>query len=240
MSEFSQDGLDQGREALRRFLAGKDDLTAMLDQIVLLAVESVPSCDAASITMLRKGAPTTVASTHAAATAIDEAQYELGDGPCLSALRHRGTEHLRSAIEERWPPVVAKAREEGMLSTFSVFLGDEDLVLGSLNLYSANPAGFDEGSQSAGALFADQLGIAAANAVAYSDARDLAVSLQRAMESRATIEQAKGILVAAQRCTPTEAFDILVKASQRENRKLRTIAEEIVHRHTEAAARKSR
>ena len=51
------------------------------------------------------------------------------------------------------------------------------------------------------------------------------------MESRAVIEQAKGILMAAQRCDPDAAFDILVRASQNQNRKLRAIAAEIVDRY---------
>jgi hypothetical protein len=50
------------------------------------------------------------------------------------------------------------------------------------------------------------------------------------MESRAVIEQAKGIIMAANRCSPEAAFDILRRASQHQNRKLRDIAEEIVER----------
>ncbi len=63
--------------------------------------------------------------------------------------------------------------------------------------------------------------------------------LQRAMESRATIEQAKGILMAAEHCSPSAAFDILTRASQRQNRKLALVAAEIVERTShpcEAAA----
>ena len=48
------------------------------------------------------------------------------------------------------------------------------------------------------------------------------------MASRATIEQAKGIIMAHKHCSPDEAFQVLVRASQRENRKLREIAELIV------------
>ena len=55
------------------------------------------------------------------------------------------------------------------------------------------------------------------------------------MESRAVIEQAKGILMAAQRCSPDAAFQILVRASQNQNRKLRAIASEIVERYTSSA-----
>ncbi len=52
------------------------------------------------------------------------------------------------------------------------------------------------------------------------------------MESRAVIEQAKGILMQAQGCDPDEAFQILVRASQNQNRKLRAIAAEIVTRRS--------
>ena len=48
------------------------------------------------------------------------------------------------------------------------------------------------------------------------------------MSSRAVIEQAKGVLMAEQGCLPEEAFELLRAASQRENVKLREIAERIV------------
>ena len=52
--------------------------------------------------------------------------------------------------------------------------------------------------------------------------------METALASRGVIEQAKGILMAAQRCSAEEAFDLLRRASQRENRKLRDIATQIV------------
>ena len=51
------------------------------------------------------------------------------------------------------------------------------------------------------------------------------------MRSRAVIEQAKGILIArSPEITPDKAFDVLRRASQRENVKLREIAQRIVDR----------
>ncbi len=50
------------------------------------------------------------------------------------------------------------------------------------------------------------------------------------MASRATIEQAKGVLMARGGISPEQAFDILVRASQRENRKLRDVASDLVER----------
>jgi AmiR/NasT family two-component response regulator len=69
-----------------------------------------------------------------------------------------------------------------------------------------------------------------ANARAYWGAKEMADQLRHAMESRATIEQAKGILISQSRVSADEAFEILVRASQRENRKLREIATDIVER----------
>ena len=52
--------------------------------------------------------------------------------------------------------------------------------------------------------------------------------LRAALESRATIEQAKGIVMATMHCTADEAFDLLKQQSQYENRKLREIARDLV------------
>ena len=59
--------------------------------------------------------------------------------------------------------------------------------------------------------------------------QDEIAGLRTAMESRAAIEQAKGVIMAQRRCDAQQAFHYLVLASQRSNRKLRDIAEEIVH-----------
>lgn len=67
-----------------------------------------------------------------------------------------------------------------------------------------------------------------ANTQAYWDAHELNQRLSDAMQHRAGIEQAKGILMAAQGVSEDDAFDILVRASQRENIKLRDIAHRIV------------
>ncbi len=59
------------------------------------------------------------------------------------------------------------------------------------------------------------------------------------MASRAGIEQAKGVLIAQSGVTSDEAFELLKRASQRENRKLRQVATEIVKRAQERRGQKS-
>lgn len=232
MSNIPAAGLESGREALRRFLAGEDDLTTMHTRIALVATESIPACDHASITMLRGDRPHTPAYTEKTALVLDKVQYETGDGPCLSAIRHRGPEQVSTENENRWPAFSEKAREHGVLSTLSVPLGNDEAVLGALNLYSETTAEYDDPSVEAACAFADQLGIAAASVTLFVEGYELSNQLQQAMESRAVIEQAKGILIAMEHCDPDTAFHILVRASQRENRKLRAIAQDIVDRYT--------
>ena len=232
MTDFPQVGLDAGREALRRFLAGEDDLAAMHTKIALIATETVPGCDAASITVLRGGKPTTAAFTSKAALLLDETQYKLGDGPCLAAIRHRGVECVSVESDDRWPGFSSKASDQGVLATMSIPLGNDEAVMGALNLYSETQVEYDPTARDVACRFADQLGVAVATATLYMESYELSRQLQQAMESRAVIEQAKGILMAAQRCTPDAAFNILVRASQNQNRKLRAIASEIVDRYT--------
>jgi AmiR/NasT family two-component response regulator len=61
-------------------------------------------------------------------------------------------------------------------------------------------------------------------------------ALAKAMRSRATIEQAKGILIGRLGCSPDQAFQLLVAQSQHENRKLRAVAEELVTRNIKGRA----
>jgi hypothetical protein len=231
MTVFPRTGLDAGREALRRFLAGEDALLAMQTKIALVATETVPGCDMASITMLSRGTPTTPAYTDKTALWLDETQYKAGDGPCLAAIRHRGVEHVSTGSDDRWPDFVSEALKHDVLAALSIPLGNKEAVMGALNLYSETDAEYDTAARDMACRFADQLGVAAASVTRYVEGYEVAQQLQQAMESRAVIEQAKGILMAAQRCGPDAAFNILVRASQNQNRKLRAIATEIVDRY---------
>jgi AmiR/NasT family two-component response regulator len=62
------------------------------------------------------------------------------------------------------------------------------------------------------------------NAQAHGRLAEEAANLRLAMESRAVIEQAKGVIMSQRRVTAEQAFEILREASMRYNRKLRDIA----------------
>ncbi len=226
--------MDEGREALRRFLVGQDDLPSMLTKVALIAADAIPGTDMTSITMLVREKPRTPAYTDKRALELDQVQYALDDGPCLSALRHRGVEQMVTASDDRWPTFSAEAQRRDIASVLSAPLSNGESSRGALNLYSES--GFDQDAPELACLFADQLGLAAANAAVLTEGASLAEQLKTALVSRATIDQAKGILMAAQRCGPQQAFDILRRASQGQNRKLRDVAAEIVDRYSASDA----
>lgn len=97
-----------------------------------------------------------------------------------------------------------------------------------MNLYARQERAFSEVDIDVCRLFASQAAVVLSNAHAYWDAHDLSARLGEAMKTSAVIERAKGILMAAQHCDDQAAFDLLVRASQRENIKVRDIASRIV------------
>jgi hypothetical protein len=103
-------------------------------------------------------------------------------------------------------------------------------TLGALNLYSEIPDAFDDEARASTAAFAQQGGDRDGQRARLLGAKELSDQLQKAMESRAAIEQAKGILIGQRHVSPDEAFNMLVRTSRRESRKLRDIAAEIVAR----------
>jgi GAF domain-containing protein len=200
-----------------------------LQRVAELTADAVPSAGLVGLTMMVEGRPRTAVFTDETAPHIDQAQYDTGDGPCLEAFRTGTVVRIASTLAEG--PFAAfrrAAADHGVRSTLSMPMKVAETSIGAMNLYSPTEDAFDEDEQAMAGLFADQAAVVLANADAYWSAHELSERLSAAMESRGVIEQAKGMFMSAQGCSEDEAFQLLVRASQRENRKLRDIATEIV------------
>jgi GAF domain-containing protein len=207
-------------------------MEGLLQTIADLVKTVMPGNIEASVTLLVKDAPTTVASTAQLAVDLDETQYERGHGPCLHAARTgEVTEIADTRTDSRWPDYSPRAAEHGNLSSLSIPLvidDEEERLSGALNLYASEPDAFDEDSRSAAMAFGPYAAVAAGNVHAYQSARNMADDLQTALESRAVIEQAKGVLIERYKVTPDHAFRLLALASMNANRKLRDVADHLV------------
>ena len=218
------DGLAEQFSALARQLEHERDVQGTLQAIVGSAVATIPGAQHASISAVRRRQEVeTLASTDALPVAVDRAQYETEQGPCLESLFEEQTVRLPDLrTEQRWPEFTRRALELGARSMLAVQLyveGRHDL--GALNLLSQEPDAFGEDSERLALLFASHAAVALSGAQQQHQ-------LRRGLDTRDLIGQAKGILMERHKLTGSRAFELLAKVSQDGNLKLHEVARELV------------
>lgn len=204
---------------------GEGDADEMLDRMAVLAVETIDGCQHCGLTVIERGRWRTAGASDAIPRRIDQIQYDTGEGPCLDAIRdHEVFETGDIRADRRWPSFVARAERETDIRSVLAFrlYADED-TMGALNLYSRDVDAFDDQDRHVASVFA------AHAAVALSSSR-LVRNLETALDTRDVIATAKGMLMASTGASEADAFDILRRASQRMNVKLRLVAERVVAR----------
>lgn len=214
-------GLARDLSELARELQAVPSMESLLQRIVEAALAEIGPAEHVGISeILRKDVRTRAASGRLVHQ-LDELQYRLEDGPCLSSLREERTVRTDDLeVEQRWPRFAPAAAEHGMRSMLSVQLFVEGDNLGALNLYATVPGAFDERDESTAML------LAAHAAVAMKDTK-VEAELRTALETRDLIGQAKGILMERFKIDERQAFDLLVTASQHAHRKLHDVADEL-------------
>lgn len=190
--------------------------------IVKAAVDIVPGAKWAGISMVRGHAVTPEAPSDPIVAKLDDLQTELGDGPCISALReHRTVEIPDVSAETRWPLFTRRATELGVHSLLSFQLFVQSQNLGALNLYSPKEHAFTEESRDVGLIFAQHAAIAMFGAEAEAQ-------FQTALASRDVIGQAKGMIMERFGIDSSAAFNLLTRLSQETNTPLREVAQQVI------------
>jgi len=198
----------------------------------------------ASVTLSDRSGYRTAAATDSAALAVDQAQYQAHEGPCLDAV-DAPMVYGQSFPDQRWPTLASRPTESGVQSALSYRLaaatsGTADSAGGSLNSYGVSPYAFSDTAQEIGLILAAHASVAARAVDERSTLRNLARDLQQALLSREVIGQAKGILMERLKVTPEDAFDLLRRSSQHLNIKLREVARGLAETGEFAMTRTSR
>jgi GAF domain-containing protein len=239
MSEMQIRQLDDGSEGylqtlerLTGLLLEESSLAALLEQVLELTSRALSASAAVSVTAIDDdGGYLTVAATSQDAIDVDAMQYALDEGPCVDSLRTGKEHHLRFLTEEtRWPNFRDRAVDLGFRSVLSLPLLAGPVPVGALNVFAGESDGLREVDIELARRIAAPAATTLANARAYRQATRLADQLQTALDGRALIERAKGVLMATQRCSEDEAFGLLRRASQQRNVKLTVVAEQILDR----------
>jgi GAF domain-containing protein len=213
---------------LGRIDFSETNLTTALATVADLAKRTISGADEVSITLVGAGGAHTAAYTGERAMTVDEWQYQQGHGPCLAAAAANLTVTVPDmAGESRWPAWVDRAIDAGVHSCLSIGLPLRECVSGAVNVYAGKPHAFDDDAVVLAETFGGYAAVAMANAHLYNSAT-LADQAHAAMDSRAVIEQAKGIIMAERRCTADEAFAILAKVSEYSGRDLGDVAAVLV------------
>jgi hypothetical protein len=180
---------------------------------------------------------------HASASSTESARllelFELqaDAGPCMEAFR-TGKQVVNvdlKASRDRWPRFAEEAQAAGYVSVHALPLRLRTVVIGALNLFCSRPVALSEADTRTGQALADvaTIGILAQRSVRQSEL--LAAQLQQALNSRVTIEQAKGVLAERRRITVDEAFILLRSHARNHNLHLSDLARQVADGSSTAA-----
>jgi len=223
----SVEEVEQNLSEVARTLFAPGSVTGSMQLTVHLAVSTIDGCDAAGIFLVRDGRVVTAASTDPIVVELDELQFANNEGPCLEAVADGGSTYAPDlADDSRWPQFGPAAARAGIRSALAFRLSDRPIS--ALNLYARTPAAFDATDRATGLIFATLAGIALDAAGERADDETRVANLHEALKTRELIGQAQGILIERERITGDQAFDVLRRASQHLNIKVREVAQNLI------------
>jgi hypothetical protein len=210
-----------------KLLFGAGGVQDTMAEVVRLAVATVEGCDYAGLFLRESGLVTTAARTDVLVEAVDALQHRAG-GPCLDAITERAMFYAEDLEgETRWADFGPMAMAVGLRSILALPLTAHGADA-ALNLYARCPNAFGSIDRAKCAELASLASLAISTAHVHEDTERRADNLHAALNSREVIGQAQGILMEREGITANEAFDILRRASQNLNVKLREVAQNLV------------
>jgi signal transduction protein with GAF and PtsI domain len=208
------------------------DVTDVLDQLIEHSMHVLEADGAGIMLADQRGDLGFAAASGDRVTHLELVQEKSESGVCYHAFTINEVV-VASSLEdlERWPDYVARAREVGFESAIGIPLNACGQTMGVLNVYRETAGPWTDDDIEAGEILGSMAAGYILNSTQLRAKHELAEQLQGALDSRAVIEQAKGILMAAEGVNAESAFKALRTASMESNRKLREVAQELVDRN---------
>jgi GAF domain-containing protein len=208
-------------------LLSTETVDRVLELTTVLAKEAVADTDGAGVTLLDEhGDRVTAAPTDPLVSHADGLQYELDEGPCLTAWEQRVLVRVDDlAHDDRWPRWAAAAG--GIRAVLSAPLVAGDHGLGALKVYSCHPDAYGDHDEHLLTLFAAHAGVLLANVRSAEDAWRVSDELHDAMRGRDLVNIAKGVLMAREATDERTAFLLLAGMARDQRRPLREVADTV-------------
>lgn len=225
-------GSDRARDpgdvavSLQELLLGAEGTESFLAEVSRAAVAAIPAALACGVSVAAtEWARIMGATSDDVAGQMDAVQYEVGDGPCLTALRDGVTVAVDDiAADGRWPEFSRRGRQQRVGCSLSVPMLVRGRPVGALNLYAREANALSDDDRTRGRGFAEQAAGAVALGLRLAEREERNRHLETALRSRSTIDQAIGIVMARARIDASAAFGVLQTRSQHTNVKLRDVA----------------
>lgn len=229
--------LQRQADLAQRFVALADtlvddyDVVEVLDGLMGTCLELLDVDEAGLLLNDAQGKLQRVASSSEEARLLELLQAQTREGPCFESV-HTGRSVLIGAIGStrgRWPTFSARAMEAGFHSVYAFPLRLRESTIGGLNLFGVRQDTLDDEARVIAQALADIATIGILQQRSIHRTSLLAENLQRALNTRIVVEQAKGIL-AERGGLPMEAtFTLLRSYARSHNLKLSDLAHRVVY-----------
>lgn len=219
-----------------RLLLTEETVAHALGLITEAATIGFPGVRGAGVTLIgASGERQTAAASDDVVAAADALQYELGEGPCITAWASGETVLITNMAQEtRWPRWVPAASALDISSSISSPLLSGDSALGAIKIYFDGAGQVNPETVRLANLFAQQATIFVIHSLAREAAGSLSDRLQDSLAQRDTISMAKGLLMARNGGSENQALRSLMALSRTAGKPLVQVAGDLL-----AAARPS-
>jgi GAF domain-containing protein len=203
----------------------RETVDTALELVTSLAVSTTAGTLGAGVTVVDEHGKRSRAASNEAVEQADSLQYELDEGPCLTAWRTGQVVRIDdTATDSRWPRWNEEVQRLGVRSVLSAPLVAADESIGAMKVYCERPLNYGPQDEHVMRLLAGQAAILLANSQSLREARRLSRELTAALASRDAVAQATGVLLAQGASSRQEAFSTLAAAARRTDRTLDEVA----------------
>jgi GAF domain-containing protein len=218
-------------------LLSAETVDTALGLLSALAQETVPGSTGAGVSIVDEERRRSSGSTDDRVKEADALQYDLDEGPCLTAASTRELVRIDDlAADRRWPRWAEAALPLGLRAAMSAPLVAADRSLGAIKVYAEQPGTFDRHSERLLTLFSAQAAILVANIQSHDRATRLSAGMRDAFHDRDVVSMAKGVLMGRNAVDESTAFGMLLARCQEEGVTVAHAARAVV----DSAARRRR
>ncbi|WP_461186564.1 GAF domain-containing protein [Arthrobacter sp. Z4-13] len=192
--------------------------------------DAFPGSSGAGVSLLDgQGQRISTGSTDPVVLRADEAQYELGQGPCLTAWATENTVLVQDAAgDDRWPLWARAIAGLPVRSVISAPLLAGTKCLGALKIYSEEPGTYDESTARSLEKLAAPAALLLDNIQGSETPRRFSAVLTTALTSRDSANHAAGILMERHGIGPEQAHQELLRMARATGKPITAVATDVI------------